>query len=93
MEEEHKEAEDQESDKGERKPKKINDPRQPTEEERRQHEMTHLPYRSWCRHCVKGRGKNAPHKKQDDEGELHEVHFDYAFMGTRRTPATLRRFS
>ena len=31
-------------------------PREPTEEERMRHEATHLPYRSWCVHCVRGRG-------------------------------------
>ena len=30
--------------------------------EREEHELTHLPYRSWCAHCVRGRGRNMPHK-------------------------------
>ena len=64
-----------------RKPAKMNDPKEPSEEERKEHETTHLPYRSWCKHCVGGRGKDAAHKKQDTQGELHEMHFDYAFMG------------
>ena len=28
-------------------------PKGPTEAERREHEATHLPYRSWCEVCVK----------------------------------------
>ena len=33
-------------------------PREPSEEEERcRHEATHLPYRSWCQHCVRGRGQ------------------------------------
>jgi hypothetical protein len=72
---------------GERKVTKMNDPREPTNEERRMHEMTHLPFRSWCRHCVRGRGKDAAHYKQTrGEGELHELHFDYAFMGEEDEP-------
>ena len=59
----------------------MNDPKEPSEEERRNHELTHLPYRSWCRHCVGGRGTNAPHKKQNSHGDLHELHLDFAFMG------------
>ena len=59
----------------------MNDPEEPSAEERREHELTHLPYRSWCKHCVGGRGKEAPHKKQDGQGELPELHLDYAFMG------------
>ena len=79
--EQQKEVDDEECDKGERKPKKMNDPKQPSDEERREHEMTHLPYRNWCKQCVKGRGKEAAHTRKDEHGELHEVHFDYAFMG------------
>ena len=29
--------------------------------------MTHLPYRSWCTHCVRGRGEAHPHTKSGDE--------------------------
>ena len=29
--------------------------------EREEHELTHIPYRSWCPHCVRGRGRNQPH--------------------------------
>jgi len=32
---------------------KMADPRQPSEEERREHCLTHLPYRNWCQHCVR----------------------------------------
>ena len=27
-------------------------PKEPTKAERERHEALHLPYRSWCRHCV-----------------------------------------
>ena len=50
---------------------KMLDPRQPSEEERRAHNLTHLPYRNWCEHCVKGRGREADHKQlksQPEEG-------------------------
>ena len=30
----------------------LRDPGQPTERERRQHELTHLPFRPWCADCV-----------------------------------------
>ena len=38
---------------------------QPTEQERREHNLTHLPYRSWCTICVetKGRANNHPTQK------------------------------
>ena len=28
---------------------------QPSEQERIDHELTHLSFLSWCRHCIKGR--------------------------------------
>ena len=40
---------------GEKKIPRKSDPRQLSEQERTEHEMTHLPFRSWCRQCVKGR--------------------------------------
>ena len=30
----------------------------PTPQEVKDHERTHLPFRSWCKHCVFGRAKN-----------------------------------
>jgi hypothetical protein len=81
------ELEAEELQQGERKAAKLNDPREPTSAERASHEMAHLPFRSWCRHCVRGRGKNAAHYKQaQGEGELHELHFDFAFMGEEDEP-------
>jgi hypothetical protein len=72
---------------GERKTAKLNDPKEPSSEERKTHEMTHLPFRRWCRHCIRGRGKEAAHyKRKGEDGELHELHFDYAFMGEEDEP-------
>ena len=51
---------------------KMADPRQPSEEERREHCLTHLPYRNWCQHCVKGRGREADHEQLKAQSEgLH----------------------
>ena len=33
-----------------RKVKRLKDPKAPFSEEREEHEKTHLPYRSWCKH-------------------------------------------
>jgi hypothetical protein len=71
------ELEAEEVQRGSRKMTKLNDPKEPSAEERRIHEMTHLPFRSWCRHCVRGRGKEAAHRTQPKGGGyLHELHFD-----------------
>ena len=33
------------------------DPRQPSQQEKEEHEMTHHPFRSGCRHCILERGR------------------------------------
>ena len=50
----------------------------PSAREVAEHERTHAKYRSWCKHCVFGRGKNNPHKKGDAEG--NGVPTDYMYM-------------
>ena len=59
-------------------------PNAPTRAEREEHEATHLPFRSWCSHCVAGRSDNPAHRLvADPDGErrgLPEVHLDYAFL-------------
>ena len=62
--------------------KKFQGPRVPTQAEVDEHNMTHLPYRSWRTHCVRGRGEAHPHHKSgDEERDVPEVHMDYCFMG------------
>ena len=40
------------------------DPITPTRNEIREHRAAfHVPYRSWCRHCVRGKAKNDAHRK------------------------------
>ena len=62
-------------------------PKMPTLAEREQHEATHMPFRSWCRHCVRGRGRNSPHWKRmaayeeaKEAGQVPKVSMDYHFM-------------
>ena len=71
---------------GERKPRKIADPIMPSESEVAEHMKTHLPFRNWCRHCVRGRGTEMPHQRVTGERELPEIHFDFAFLGDEGHP-------
>ena len=48
---------------GARVPVRIADPRLPSADEIEQHNMTHLPYRSWCPHCIRGKGKTMEHRR------------------------------
>eukprot|EP00974_Lingulodinium_polyedra_P003946 371056-Lingulodinium_polyedra.AAC.1 len=44
-------------------------PRGPSRSEWEAREASHMPYRSWCPHCVPGRGVASPHsEKKDDDG-------------------------
>ena len=59
------------------KPNLIPLPVGPTATERALHEITHLPYRSWCKHCVAGKGKQTPHRH--GASHLPVVQIDHAF--------------
>ena len=80
---------DDEEECGERAVAKVQDPAEPSAEERRAHSMTHLPFRSWCRHCVRGRGKEEPCRKIEDAQVGPEVHLDFMFRGEETGGKTL----
>ena len=68
---------------GVRNPRKLLDPKLPSQQEVDEHCLTHLPYRNWCPYCVQGKGKSAPHFKRLPRTDgLTEIHFDYCFMST-----------
>ena len=62
------EEEMEEQEAGKRRVKKLHDPLMPTEREVQEHYLAgHLPYRSWCHHCVRGRGRELNHVKRGDK--------------------------
>ena len=69
------------------KAKGMHAPRVVSKEEREEHERTHIPYRSWCRACVKGRKRKKPHmkksreeKEEDRATRVPRISMDYHFM-------------
>ena len=66
-------------------PKVIKDPGQPTRKEREEHEVCHVPYRSWCRHCVRGRAIGRPRRRVQGQEvpDMPRASIDYCFF-TRR---------
>ena len=65
----------------------------PMSTERRAHNATHYPPRSWCRHCVEGRGMCGPHLRREEEqvgSGIGKLNFDYCFLRSRpgEPPAT-----
>ena len=56
-------------------------PKDPTEQEIKEHYATHVPFRSWCPHCVAAAAKCTPHKKTEEhETSVPRQHLDYWFM-------------
>ena len=60
----------------------------PSEAEVEQHELTHLPSRSWCGHCVRAKGKESPHHESSPCG-VSKFATDSMFMGEDGTPITI----
>ena len=78
-------AGDQEPEEEGRRPQVLPAPQSVSMQEREVHELTHIPYRSWCRYCVRGRGRNTQHRRQGDEDRRKgtpRVSMDYFFMST-----------
>ena len=67
-----------------REPRVLRDPGAPTEAEVERHNMTHMPFRSWCPACVEGKARDKHHQKSEDQGEkgIPEIVFDYCFLGS-----------
>ena len=67
-------------------PKVIKDPGQPTSREINEHNVTHLPFRSWCPLCVQGRAKDDPHRSIEQEVKetgTPIISMDYEYLGKR----------
>ena len=54
----------------------------PSKREVEEHMITHIPFRDWCPHCVRGKCKSTPHRKRQEGGEeeVPVVSVDYMFM-------------
>ena len=62
--------------------KGLKTPGEPSISERRQHELTHLPYRDWCPLCVKAKGRHGAAKKIVDRQPVIQI--DYCFHSTHK---------
>ena len=53
-----------------------------TEKERREHNVTHNPHRTWCQTCMSGIAVAGAHSRNKDESDplAGEFHFDYCFL-------------
>ena len=65
------------------KPKTKSAPIMPSRKEVEEHMTTHIPFRNWCAHCVRGKSKSNPHRQTlRDINEVPEVSLDYMYMGS-----------
>ena len=62
------------------KPKPLPAPTLPTPEEILEHNLTHIPYRPWCRYCVMSRRPNDPHKSRFLKRTVPLLVGDYCFI-------------
>ena len=65
--------------------KSVRAPVLPSKEEVEARNVSHLPFRTWCSACVRGRGLSLGHHKVDVKTEEAEqmptVSVDYGFFG------------
>ena len=55
------------------------DPGKPTERQIEEHRITHLPFRSWCRWCILGRGRGLQHRARMGS-VIPIIGLDYFFL-------------
>ncbi|CAJ1377485.1 unnamed protein product [Effrenium voratum] len=69
-------------------------PIKPTADEVRQHNISHIPYRSWCGHCVRGKGRALQHQQnrasREEAGRARpRVSMDYFQLGKKSDDSAL----
>ena len=57
--------------------KAVQAPKQPTPQEILEHNVTRLPYRSWCPICAQARGRQNTHPKQHSKLPIIQLDFGY----------------
>ena len=80
-------GDDEEAQQQARRAKAIPAPKQPTAQELAEHELTHLPYRSWCKICTQSRGKADAHKQQQQTSRSPVIQLDFAYLKSFDDPA------
>ena len=59
----------------------------PTADELDKHELTHVVFRSWCKHCISSRAKEDPHRSvATHEGRTPKVMLDWMFFTSDQEP-------
>ena len=68
-------------------PRALHGPRMPSNKEVEEHEFTHIPFRSWCNNCLRGKGLKRGHRQchhEDDDMEaVPRFAMDYGYLNRR----------
>jgi len=68
---------------------RLRAPVKPTPEMVEIHNQSHLPFRSWCKYCVRARGRSMKHTRvSHDDEQIPTISIDYGFLGDKDSPAT-----
>ena len=67
--------------------KALSIPTPPSREEEERHEVSHIPFRSWCTACVRGKAKQMPCRRlpKDRDDGIPVVALDYCSMHSRES--------
>ena len=69
-------------------------PTLPSREEVLRHRLTHRPFRLWCPHCVRGKGREGQHRISPQKDEFQGIPqrvSDYFYIGQRRAQSNEER--
>ena len=65
----------------------ANNPQTPSAKAMEEHRTGgHIPFRDWCRFCIKGRGLEDQHRPATEESSIPIVGLDYFFLTQPRSP-------
>ena len=69
-----------------RVPRRAVSPEDPTNAEVEAHKLSgHACFRSWCRHCVRGRGTEAPHSRvKPPDSAVPVISWDYCYLSSNK---------
>ena len=72
-------------------PRALRDPGQPTQAEIDEHDLSHIPYRPWCKHCVYGKAKDKQSRRLCagySQCEHPRVRLDYTSLTDKASEAS-----
>ena len=73
------------------KARAIASPDLPRRREVEEHNLTHIPFRCWCNHCLRGRGRRSAHKRRDGVDDRAVTTYSIDYMYLTEGSATLGR--